>query len=171
MIAEVKAHITASLVAAGIASKIIAQDAKDIRVRKITYSELITETEAITRDGTKSGRVFDGATNQATNTVRVFRRELPVNVRIVHRSEADVDALLTAFLIGLGRGFKAALPAPSANSQFIRAITGPATWESDPSLLKDKAEVAIRILFRGGIYEETIGGTIQQINPPTVNMV
>lgn len=169
MIAEVKSHITATLVAAGIPAKRVAQKASESSQRTLPYAELLTDPEQTTRDGTHTGRVYDAVLKTATNIKRTHRREVTVRVKIVAKSEAAADVLLKALFAGLGERLIVPFPAPSTNSQHVRIITGPVVWADDPGILKDRAEVEPRILFQGGIYEEITDGTVQQINETTAN--
>ncbi|MBW7997523.1 MAG: hypothetical protein FVQ81_13295 [Candidatus Glassbacteria bacterium] len=168
MIAAVETYLSGKLVAAGIPAKRIAQLAKDSRTRQMPFAELFDPQENFQRDGSKASRDYDGATQQATNAVRLYNRELALTVKIVHRSKAQLDTLFTSFLASVERGFTDPLPAPATGDQFIRIIPGTATWADDPALLKDRAEVEMRFLFRGGVYQETTAGTTQQVNMPAV---
>lgn len=168
MIVAVKSYLTAKLVAAGIPANRIAQEAKEHRVRPMPYAELATEPELLERDGRPSGREYDGVSKQATTTVRMFRRDLAVLLTLVHRGEAELGALLDTLLASLERGFTD--PLPAGGSQFIRVLPDSANWEDDPAILKNRAEVTLRILFRGGLYAQPVGGTIQQVNAPNVNV-
>ncbi len=170
MIVAVETYLVGKLVAAGIPAKRIAAVAKDHRNRPMPYAEIATEPERLSRDGRKSRRSYDGGSQQATTTVRNFRRELAVGLTLVHRGKAELATLLDAFLAGLDRGIVEPLPAPATGDQFIRIEPQTADWEDDPALLKDRAQLKLRIVFKGGLYSQSTGATIQQINPPTVTM-
>ena len=165
MISAIKAYLTGKVTAAGIPAARISDDpdqAAEWPPPQVPYAELRTEPERLERDGKLSARVYDGATQTTTQHRRLFRREMTVRLAIVHKTEAGLDALVTAFLAGLDKGF-------ADGNQTILVSPRQAKW-GGPEQPRDRRRAEILIAFQGGVYTTDAGlGTLQDVNMPTVN--
>jgi len=91
--------------------------------------------------------------NDLINKVRRVRwrthiRHLQLRVAIVHRTEAEAEAALTAFLADLDRRFLDA----GGNAVLVNADV--ASRNDDGSLLRSQAGAEAVIFFQGGVYRD-----------------
>lgn len=79
---------------------------------------------------------------------RTHIRRLVLRVAIAHRTEAEAQACMTAFLRSLDRRFLDA----EGNAVLVRAET--ASYSEEQSLLHSQAGVEATVLFEGGVYRD-----------------
>jgi len=79
---------------------------------------------------------------------RTHVRHLQLRVAIVHRTEIEAEAVLTAFLAGLDRRFLDA----GGNAVLVNADMASRT--DDGSLLRNQAGAEAGVVFQGGVYRD-----------------
>lgn len=162
MITAVKGYLTDALVTAGVPAQRITDDPlrrAEWPPPQTPYAELLTDPESIEHVNRTSARTYDAQTGQATTWTRLMRRSLPVRVRLVHRSEADLDALMTTFLGTLTRAFR-------DGSQTIVVTPLQTVWAGWRNRPNDREQAVVRIQFMGGVYRSEVAGTLGGINLP-----
>lgn len=162
MIVACKTYLRGKLTAAGVPAARITDDPEqgEWPPPNVPYAELLADPERLQRDGRLSAREYDPVTKQATLRRRLLRRALTLRVRIVHKDEAALDSLVTAFLATLERRF-----ADAGQSQWVYARPQQVVWAQGEQP-RDRRAAEIRIDFEGGLYTSAAGGTVQQVNVP-----
>jgi hypothetical protein len=167
VIVAVKAYLHGKLVAAGIPAARITDDperqGREWPPPQAPYAELLAEAEQLQRDGRPSGRQYDPGTHQSTVWRRLVRRTLPVRVRLVHKTEADLDPLVTALLASLDKGFR-------NGDQTIVVSPAQAVWGGWAERPGDREQAVIRVTFAGAVYSSATGQTLQDVNAPQVTV-
>jgi hypothetical protein len=167
VISGARAYLTAKLVAAGIPAKRITDDperqGKEWPPPQVPFAEVIAEPEQLQRDGRCSAREYDAGTMQATTWKRLVRRTLPVRVRLVHKAEADLDALVTAVLASLDKGYR-------DGGQTIVVSPAQVVWGQWKDRPGDREQAVIRLEFMGAVYTSSVAPTLQDVNAPQVTV-
>ncbi len=103
--------------------------------------------ESFTRSGSK--KIYRDQSGQRIQRNKLFDRTTVLHVVIGDSDETKVEAILTAFLEMVAKGF-------AVDGNWVDIELGDADWvEEGDSILRSKIAVEFDVTLRGGIYADT----------------
>lgn len=144
MIGGVKAWLKSHIEAAGVERVFV--DAEDlVRNHAIPYAVLVVDKEKLERDGSRVGRADDEEHTTRTIRRRLWRRDLPVTVVLVHRDEEQADQVIEAVLAAVFAGYR-------TETDYHRVTAQTATWWEKKGTILGKAMVELPLVVHGGVF-------------------
>ncbi len=153
MIAECKQYLVQKLQAAGI-NEIYQTAEQSQKHHSLPYAlvsasmDYVSRQERLEYSPQRVAMEDDLANGVRRVRWRTHKRHLQLRVAIVHRTEAEAEGILTAFLVSLERRFLDA----GGNAVLVNAEM--ASREDDGSLLRNQAGAEAIVFFEGGVYRD-----------------
>ena len=131
---------------AGIHGK-IHESMKSLRnCNEVHVGAVLRAGEKFTRSGSK--KIYTDQSGQRIQRKKLFERASMLHVVIGDANEAKVEAVLSAFLETISKGF-------AVDGNWVDIEVGEADWvDEDDSILKSKIAVEFDVTLRGGIYAD-----------------
>lgn len=144
---ESKQYLLDKLKAAGLKSKPYTTQKALEKSQESHIGAVLFESETLSRNGSKTRfRDQEGAQKKRR---KVFDRALAFTVIIGDYSDEAVENMFERFLSGLDRGIY-------VNGDFVPIEAEGADWvDKDDSILKAQVAVQVKIVFNGGVYQDT----------------
>lgn len=161
MIAEAHAWVRAALatLTTAIEGKRVSTDEADLAGHwaKVRPCALLTVgRQRMQRSGTRVARVSETASAR-TYRRRVYRRQLPLTVLLLAKTEAQAEELLVELLTALGNGYH------DAGENHVRLLDVETGWEGERSRLRMEHAAAVTLHLRGGVYRDETVGRVDQV--------
>lgn len=157
---ESKQYLLGKLKAAGLKSKPYTTQKALEKSQESHIGAVLFESETLSRNGSKTRfRDQEGAQKKRR---KVFDRALAFTVIIGDYSDEAVENMFERFLSGLDRGIY-------VNGDFVPIEAEGADWvDKDDSILKAQVAVQVKIVFNGGVYQDTDFAKVSDIKIESV---
>lgn len=157
---ESKQYLVEKLKTAGLKSKPYTTLKALEKSQESHIGAVLFESETISRNGSKTHyRDQEGAQKKRR---KVFDRTLAFTVTIGDYTDEAVESMFERFLGSLDRGIY-------VNGDFVPIEAEGADWvDKDDSILKAQVAVQVKIVFNGGVYQDTDFAKVSDIKIESV---
>ncbi len=155
MIGQCRDYLIQKLKTAGIKSKVhtsikILEKSNESHVGAVLF-----ESDAYTRSGSKT--IYEDQEGVKRKRVKVFERKTSFMVVIGEYEESKCESIFENFIALLDRGI-------IIDGNFTAIEIEDADWvDENDSILKAKIAVQVKIIFDGGIYKDSMFGTVSEL--------
>ena len=124
----------------------------------VPFAVLIAGDESLKRAGSRVA-VEDLADGTRAYRKRLWRRTLPLQLRLTHRTEDDADRVLDEVLAQVFRGLD------DAGGNHITVKAGALAWGEEKSVQAQRCKVVLPLTFEGGVYRDLRVSLLTDVAP------